>query len=134
MAGDIDVRDDSAFGHANSQMGTIVGQFQFDKGETAKSSASPAAAGAMPEGVAFMQQERQGRELLVQYMTKTSDGLIGYQAAIGQLDREHQGLVTLNNARLSTLMQPSEGAIPNDPAFNWEPIVANQAAQQNGGI
>jgi hypothetical protein len=131
--GDILLKDDSAFGHAYREMRGVVDRFQGGMETTAQSSASPAAAGKMEEGKAFMQQERQARELLVQYMTKTSDGLVGYQTAVEAIGSEYLKLAALNTQRLRTLMHPSEGAIPNNPVFNWEPIVANQIATQNGG-
>lgn len=125
----IDVKDDSVFGHTNAQMTGVVGDFDGGLQTTARSSASPGAAGTMPEGADFMTQERQSRELLAQYMTKTSDGLHGYQSAVGQLDNEHRKLVTLNTSRLRKLMQPHDGEMPNDAAFNWR----NVLAQQSGG-
>jgi hypothetical protein len=87
----------------------------------------------MEEGKAFMRDERSARELLVQFMTKTSDGLTGYQSAMGALDREHQGLVSLNTTRLKTLLLPTEGAVRNDGVFDWRDAVAHQIANQNGG-
>lgn len=133
MPGDIDIRDDSAFDHANSQMGSIAGAFRGGMQEAANNSASPAAAGTMPEGVAFMQNERQSRELLVQYMTKTSDGLTGYQTAIAALGQEHHGLVTLNSRRMQSLLRPQEGAMPNDQVFDWHQAVDYQLAHPTGG-
>jgi hypothetical protein len=133
MQSDILVKDQSAFGQAHREMGTILGQFTTDMQKVAQDSASPAAAGKMPEGINFMKQEREGRELLVQYMTKTSDGLAGYENATAALGHEHLGLVALNTTRLKTILQPSEGVIPNSSMFNWRDAVAHQIENQIGG-
>lgn len=129
MAGYIEVGEVSAFDDAATQMQSVADGFHDGMRATAGQSASPAAAGTMPEGQTFMQNERQARELLVQYLSKTSDGLSGYQTAIGQLGREHHGLVALNSQRLKALLLPHDGPVRNDPIFNWQ----NVLDQQNGG-
>ena len=131
--GDIDVTDDTVFGHAASGMNSIVNDFQSGMQATAQNSASPAAAGTMPEGQAFMQSERQGREKLVEYMTKTSDGLHGYQSAIQTIGSEYAGLVQLNKSRLQALLKPNDAAVPVSPVFDWHNAVKYQIENPPGG-
>jgi hypothetical protein len=132
MEADILVKDDSAFGHAYRQMTDVVSEFQGGMKTAGNSSVSEAAAGTMTEGRDFMTKERQGRDLLAQYMTKTSDGLTGYQNAVGALGHEHLKLVTLNTKRLKTIMYPTDAPVPTDSAFDPALVLANQAAEKGG--
>jgi hypothetical protein len=133
MAADIEVKDDSAFVHANSQMNGVTRAFQEGMQRVAQDSASPAAAGTMDEGKTFMRDERSARELLAQYMTKTSQGLTGYESTMMALDREHDGLVSANITRLKALLRPTDGAVRTDGIFDWRNAVAHQIANPNGG-
>jgi hypothetical protein len=140
MAGDnsggndrIDVRDDQAFALAENELGGVAGGFHDGMGQAGQDSASPAAAGGTNESKVFMQQERQAREMLVQFMTKTSNGLDGYHGAATQLKNAHQGLVHVNNTRLKALLRPTDGPVRSDPAFDWHQAVTHQLHPEIGG-
>lgn len=124
MQSDILVKDPSAFGHAHREMGSIVGKFTDGMQAVAGESASTTAAGKMPESRTFMGQVHEARELLVQYTTKTSDGLTGYENVTAAIGHEHLGLVALNTQRLKTVLHPSDGAIPNSTIFDQHTAVA----------
>ncbi|WP_433165236.1 hypothetical protein [Kribbella sp. CA-247076] len=134
MPGNIWVTNAAAFDDAYNQMGQVASDFSTGMGVTGQESASPAAKGGTIESGMFMQQERQARDLLAQFMTKTSDGLQGYQSAILRLGEEHKGLVHLNNQRLSALLKPGDGPVQTDPAFDWRRAVDYQnSVYPNGG-
>jgi hypothetical protein len=124
--GDINVTAVEAFDPFGTSMDAIANSFASTMGQVASNSASPAAAGTMEEGKAFMANERQARELLVRYMTATSQGLTGYRTAVSAIGQEYQGLQHLTTGRMQALLRPQEGPAPVDPVFDWQRVVAAQ--------
>lgn len=131
--GDIDVTQVEEFDHSSTEMGHIAGDFSTSMAEVANNSASPEAHGKMEQGATFMQKERQARELLAQHMTKTSDGLTGYQTAVASIGEEHKGLLQLTDQRMRTLLRPHEGPMATNDAFDWQDVLAYQAQHPDGG-
>ncbi|MDX6238211.1 MAG: hypothetical protein QOG10_3026 [Kribbellaceae bacterium] len=124
--GDINVTAVEAFDPFSTGMDGIVTSFTSTMKQVANNSASPAAAGTMDEGKAFMANERQARELLVRYMTATSQGLTGYRTAVSAIGQEYKGLLHLTNGRMQALLRPQEGPASVDPVFDWQRVVAAQ--------
>jgi hypothetical protein len=73
-----------------------------------------------------MANERQARELLVRYMTATSQGLTGYRTAVSAIGQKYQGLQHLTTGRMQALLRLQEGPAPIDAAFDWQRVVAAQ--------
>jgi len=115
--GDINVTNTDSFDHFGSSMDGIASAFNTTMGEVASNSASSGTAGTMEEGQAFLQNERAARELLVQYMSKTSEGLTGYRTAVSAIGQEHQGLIQLTNSRMQALLKPHDGPTAVNPIF-----------------
>jgi hypothetical protein len=114
-------------------MADIADAFRDGMGRAGQDSASPAAAGGTTESHTFMQLERQARESLVQFMTKTAGGLDGYHNAVTQLKNEHEGLVHLTRSRLQALLRPHDGRVRSDPAFDPGRAVLHQLHPGLGG-
>ncbi|HET6297636.1 MAG TPA: hypothetical protein VFG33_29900 [Kribbella sp.] len=115
--GDINVTNTDSFDHFGSSMDGIASAFNTTMGEVASNSASSGTAGTMEEGQAFLQNERAARELLVQYMSKTSEGLTGYRTAVSAIGQEHLGLIQLTNSRMQALLKPHDGPTAVNPIF-----------------
>jgi hypothetical protein len=129
---DVDVTDHTALDDGSTQLKAVADAFARAMETTAHSSASPQATGSMPEGIAFMKNERQARELLVQYLSKTSDGLQGYQSAVQQIRDQYGNLVAVNKQRLQALLQPHDGPVPNSPVFDWHQALQYQTENPGG--
>lgn len=129
----VHVKETQALTNSESEMADVAGAFRDGMGRAGQDSASPAAAGGTTESVTFMQLERQARESLVQFMTKTAGGLDTYHNAVTQLKYEHEGLVHLTRSRLQALLLPHEGRVRADPAFDWRQAVQHQLHPELGG-
>ncbi|WP_350279201.1 hypothetical protein [Kribbella sp. HUAS MG21] len=129
----VHVQEVDALRYSESEMANVAGTFRDGMTRAGEDSASPAAAGGTIESKLFMTQERQARESLVQFMTKTGNGLDGYHSAVTQLRIEHEGLVHLTRSRLQALLRPQEGPVRTDPAFDWRRAVQHQLHPELGG-
>lgn len=127
MAGDnsgsdvVHVADDEALQSSETEMRDVASRFRSDMQKAGGNFATTATGGGTEESKYFMEKERESRDLLAQFMTKTAGGLDSYHSAVMQLRSEHAGLVQLTRGRLQTLLRPHDGAIRNDPAFETPP-------------
>ncbi|TWD81321.1 hypothetical protein FB561_2433 [Kribbella amoyensis] len=124
--------DTASFGHARDGFGRIVGDFAGHAEMAGNSSAGPAATGMMEEGNTFVQQERQGRDLLGRFLAETTRGLQGYQNAVGAIGQEYENVIALNDATLRRLIQPGGAPADMDPMFA-RPGVLPPAGPTPGG-
>ncbi|MEV8378396.1 hypothetical protein AB0P21_37000 [Kribbella sp. NPDC056861] len=124
---DIEITATEQFTNFDQQMAALVSGFDTSMGSAADKSASPAAAGAMEEGRQFMTQERQARDTLAQFMSQTSEGLHGYQTAVGAISQEYNNLIALNNTTMNALLQPGKTPAAVNPIFNWPDVLQRQA-------
>jgi len=110
------------------QSGVIAG-FSNGVQAVAENSASPAAAGTMPQGITFMSKEREGRELLVRYLSAVLDGLEGYQNVVTGVYNHYSHLSGYTAQQMTALLKPS-GPVPVNHIFDWEKAVLHQLQNQ----
>ncbi|GAB3813065.1 hypothetical protein [Kribbella italica] len=113
----IHVKDTAAFNRFTTGMDATAQAFGTSVAEAGVRSTYEAPAGGMAEGVAFLGKERQARDQLAQFMTKTMDGMVGYRKAVGAIGEQYDGTINRQVGIMNPLLEANNQPVPNNPAF-----------------
>jgi hypothetical protein len=92
----------------------------------ARASVTVGAAGAMEEGVVLRQRETDARNLLAEHMTRTANGVGGYQAAAGEIARQYSTLRAVTTETMRQILRPTDAPPGQDQIFDPTRVIAEK--------
>lgn len=130
--GDLDAEETQVFFQVVGQLDALREDVS-NHSSAAAGQSGPVFSGGMAEGDDFCRAESEARTMLGQFLADTQRGIQGYQSAVGNIGREYENVIALNDATMRRLLQADSVPAAVDPRFQHPEINDAPPATPTGG-